>query len=88
MTKEQYITLRLEAIERTLATRSVHAVADQSSLRIAILPTVGDVPTDMESLRESVRTAPSIELSEDELLSENYLDIALRRATGLLAISA
>jgi len=88
MTREQNITLRLEEIEKALAASWIHAIADQANRRIIVLPFIGDDGADTQILWERVCTAPSIYLTESELLSDDYVGIALRRATGLLAIRA
>lgn len=88
MTTEQYITLRLEEIEKALAASSMHAIADQANRRIIVLPLISDDGADARILWDKVCRAPSIYLTESELLSDDYVGIALRRATGLLAIKA
>lgn len=88
MTNEQYITLRLERIEEALASQSIIALADQVGRRIVVLNRPVDDQADPTSIRDRIRSAPSITLSEKELLSDDYLEIALRRANGLLKVTA
>jgi hypothetical protein len=87
MTSEQHITLRLEEIEATLACHSILAVADQAGRRIRILPRSPERNMSIEHLWQLVQSAPSIEMSEQELLAEDYLERALRKASGLFALA-
>jgi len=88
MTNEQYITLRLERIESALASKSIVALADQVDRRIVIMPRITEGQSDPAIIQERIRSAPSITLSDAELLSDEYLDIAVRRAIGLLSLAA
>jgi len=86
MTNEQYITIRLERIETALASKSIVALADQVDRRIVIMPRITEGQADPAIIKERIRSAPSITLSDTELLSDDYLDIAIRRAIGLLSV--
>jgi hypothetical protein len=83
VTVDQVITLRLEEIERVLASKSMHAVADQASRRIVVLPEGDRDLGDTQDLWHRVVTAPVIEMTDEELLSDDYLQVALRRVTLL-----
>lgn len=61
----------------------MHAVADQASRRIVVLPESDRDAVDAQDLWHEVVTAPVIEMSDEELLSDEFLEIALRRIAVL-----
>lgn len=83
MSDEEVITNRLGQIERVLVSRSVTTVIDKAAHDLFVL-----TPTDtadLDQMFEQAGTAQALQLTEEELLSPDFLEIALRRATGVLA---
>jgi hypothetical protein len=87
VTAEQVITLRLEDIERALSAQSLHAVADQPSRRVIVVPQHEGDYADAQDLWHRVVAAPVIQLSDEEILSDRYIEIALSRAAMLFCAS-
>jgi len=88
MTTDEFITLRLEEIETNLLSRSIQAAVDQRNQQVIILPPGDYNHLNPAELWDMISEAPSVKLSQDELLSDEYLEIALRQATGILARKA
>lgn len=80
--REELVQERLTGIERALDALGFAAAADPVTLSVLMVPKAPAGRPDPHALWRLVNAEPAAHFTDEELLSDGYLEVALRRLLG------